>query len=171
MLASQNMGAVMLGTLDNPPIIIEQDKAKISAGIVCSTALFLMVALLQWNGASRSIEWGYVLVAIFGTLTLGLAVQLFRPGRLVIDRNGVSCRLLLNTTRYPWEDIASFATYSRNAFSRVPAILLAESSKLYPLSRRLTGGLSPLGGLWELSTPEIVDILNEARKRWGTQSP
>ena len=161
----------MQGTLDNPPIIIEQDKAKISGLLLGCMVFFVMVALLVWSGAGRSVVWGYILIAIFGSLTLGLAVQLARPGRLIIDRDGVSCRLLLGTTRYSWEDIASFVTYSRNMFSREPAVLLAEGSKLYPISRRFTGGLSPLGGAWEFSASEIVDMLNEARKRWGNQKP
>ena len=156
----------MHGTLDDPPIIIEQDKAKITSLLVTCVAFCLFFGLLAWSGTSRSVFWGYVAAAIFGVGALLLIVQLVRPGVLIVDRDGLTCRLLFNAVRYRWDDIASFVTHAPNAFSQRPAFVLAESSKRHPISRKLTGGLGTLGALWELSASEIVDILNDAKARW-----
>jgi hypothetical protein len=61
-------------------------------------------------------------------------------------------------------------TYAPNAFSQRPAFVLAETSKRHRISRRFTDGLGTLGGLWELSASEIVDILNDAQARWGQRN-
>jgi hypothetical protein len=164
----------MHGTLDNPPIIIEQDKGKTFLFVVVLVLLSYVLGAVILKAEQVEPQpvgfGGYVFATFFVGMTLWFVVRLVCPGRLIVDRDGLTIRLPLHSSRYSWEDIAGFVTSKPGRFSRAPAFILAESSKRHQISRRFTGDRRPLGSFWEFSASELVDILNDARKRWGRVS-
>ena len=158
----------MRGTVENPPIIIEQDRIKLGLSLVIAAGGTLLSAGRLWAGAGKSEHLEYFLVFLFGALSLYLIYALFRPGRLILAPAGLTWHTGIRTFRYSWDDFASFVIYKPRIFSRQPGYVSADGSQANKILQGFMGGTDSFGPCWKESTREIVDLLNEARARWGS---
>ncbi len=162
----------MIGSLDNPPIVLRAARAKSLArlgGSVALAALFLSMAgrtplpdPLLWFGAVV-----FVLAAIYAVW------QLFRPSTLTLSPEGLRYTTIWKTHAIAWRDIAGFRP------ARVRSVVLTgfDYSPLYQrnaaVRRFNTTALGVDAALppgWELDPEPLCALLNQARERWGERA-
>src|ERR1700758_5292708 len=102
----------MRGALNDPPIILEQDRAKLALMLIVLIGFTLIVALSLRSGVVRSVIWSYVAATVLGALSLFFLYALFRPGRLILDPDGLTWRTSVRTFRYSWTDFSNFIVWS-----------------------------------------------------------
>jgi hypothetical protein len=157
----------MLGTLDNPPITLQQDPVKIALLLVFCVFAAMLAGLLLWTGNARSVYWGYVLLLMFGVGAFMLAWSLVRPGTITLGRSGLTYSTPFRFFQYEWGDFDKFIVWSPRWPNKYPAFVYSRSSNRDRLGRTLTGGIGSFGGCWELPVSEMVQLLNNAHARWG----
>ena len=157
----------MRGTLENPPIILEQDRFKLGLSLTATAGVTLLFAIKLSTGTGRSVFLDSFLILLFGVLSLFLIYSLFRPGCLILEPGGLTWRTGIRTFRYSWNDFTNFVIYSPRLFSRQPGCVYADGSQGNKIIRGLTGGIDSFGPCWKEPASEIVDLLNKARARWG----
>jgi hypothetical protein len=112
---------------------------------------------------------GCAAVGLFGLFAIGWTWSLVRPGTLTIGPQGVEERLGWSTRRWAWGELQSIrlAKVSRAsmvAFDYAPGW---PPRKMTGFNRSISGVDGGLGGGWPLKPAELVDLLNEAKRRWG----
>jgi hypothetical protein len=162
----------MRGSLDEPPVLIQQDREKLCLMLAGSLALGLAIGLLTWSSVGKTLFWGYMASGLFVVLSIGLIARIVRPGYLLLTPHELTCRTIFRIDCYSWNDFASFAVWAPRSFIREPAYFLSDTSPKWQRSRKLlagaTGGIVSFGGGWEEDATEIVDLLEKARARWAT---
>ena len=157
----------MQGTLDDPPIVVQQDRLKIFLVLLFAIGMTIFSFLMLWTGTAKSLTWAYIMSVWFVILTLIVAVWLLRPWRLTLDRSGLRRSTIWRATHYEWNDFSGFVTFSPSLFLRQPGGLLSKSCPKWRIGRRFAGDLVTLGSCWEMSPSEIVELLNRGLQRWG----
>ena len=161
----------MQGSLDNPPIVITMSRGKM--------VLLLLIAMMFTIGGGLMIAHkpddltGYLCAGFFG---LGIPVFIWRflsPPRLEISPRGISWFTGHKTLEYAWKDFAGFRAYrpsSRNLSKYVGFEYARDSAKrgkMTAVAHALAGVDGGLGGQWEMPAEKLVDLLNQAKQRWG----
>lgn len=152
--------AAVEGTVDDPPIVIWQDRLKVSA---MSLALAVLAAIFYGMGSGSAAR-------VFWPILLGMTAALF--GWMAIVRNcliltpeGLTWRTAFHTFNYEWSDFERFVVALGR--TKMVAGVLSESYKRRQSWFWHWTGRWMFGGFWELPQQQIVDVLNRARTHWG----
>ncbi len=159
----------MIGSLDNPPIVIRAARAKSLAQLGGSLALAgLCLSMAGWGQLPDPMLWSAA--ALFGLAAILSAWQLFQPSTLTLSPEGVRYMTIWKTHALGWRDIAGF----RPARVRSAVLTGFDYSPLYQrnaaLRRFNTGALGVNAALapgGELDPEPLCALLNQARERWG----
>jgi hypothetical protein len=158
----------MQGTFDAPPIVVSQSRDKLIWFLVLSLLITFFFGVLSLTGSPRSAILVYFIAIFFALCSIIMAWAVYRPGALILSPDGLIWRTHLRTFTYSWDDFSSFFVWSPNLFVGYAAFAYSRSSTRNRFGRILSGGIGSLSPGWELSTRELVALLNEARKRWST---
>lgn len=143
----------MKGTLDEPPIIVSQNREK--TGVL----ILLEVAFLAWvvTLTTKHDLLGYCLVALLVVSASVLTCTLFKSLTLTIAPKGIRVKTLFRCHCYAWWQVHSFHVVN----------LVTRREVWFEF--RTDGIASPrsCGMLWELGPAELCKLLNEARSRWA----
>lgn len=154
------------GSLDDPPIVLRQDRLKtwlMCLGSLCFVGVCWVVA--QDQRTFTMIDLG---MWFFGLSAVSLALQAIFPVILILDPAGIVMRRLFREYEYPWGDFDSFRSISIRR-SRLVVGVPSAACQAKRGWRRIFGPPS-FGLLWELPTERVVKVLNEARTRWGPRA-
>jgi hypothetical protein len=168
--ALRGEGLLMRGSLDDPPIVIRQNRLKFFfISLVCGAFVLLAVPILRrhTDQAVALVVLAYVTIAFFGSGALLLLLVAIFPGSLIVEKEGIISKISFRTFRYRWADFEKFTVWSPATFSRHVGCIFSEEYQAHHASARITGGLGSFGGGWELKTADVVDLLNRARDLWG----
>lgn len=157
---------VVEGSVDDPPIVLRQDRLKL--WLLCLVCLCFvgMSWVLPPSRHTFTIDLG---MWFFGLGAMLLALQAMFPVIVILDPAGIVVRTLFRTYENPWSDFDGF----RSIWIRRSRLVVGVPSAAYRAKRGWRRFLGPpsVGSLWELPTERVVEVLNEARARWGTHSP
>jgi hypothetical protein len=159
----------MDGSLDQPPIIIRQDRGKLFLGAFFSAVFAGINLLFIGSGESSSLFWSWVLVAMSGMGATLFGYFMVRPGSLTLGPSGITLWTGIRHFENAWEDFDKFFL-CRFHFSVYPACHYSECYKRNPTLRGMTGNLGSFGKFWEISPQELVDLLNQGLARWRKPS-
>jgi hypothetical protein len=157
----------MLGTLQNPPIILAQDRVKLSLLLIAGIGF---VALILTIGIARSVFLTYAGLVLFGLGSMLVAWSIVRPATIVLDQSGIAYRSRMRTVQYEWQDFAEFFIWSPRWPVKFAGFVYSETSRRDRIGRAINGGIGSFGGSWELPVSEMVDLLNQAHGRWGSRN-
>jgi hypothetical protein len=115
----------MRGTLESPPIILEQDRFKLGLTLIATAGVALLFAIKLSTAAGRSVFLDSFLVLLFGVLSLFMIHALYRPGCLILEPSGLTWHTGIRTFRYSWNDFTRFVIYSPRIFARQPGCVYA----------------------------------------------
>lgn len=160
--------AAVEGSFDSPPIVMRKDRPKLTLTGLAFLAVFGLLLLIPVRSYSA---WH---LFILGLLALGAVlagVGAMFPATLILDPSGLVFRTAFRTIEHPWSHFAGFRWYRRRGLLSV--VLADFSDVLRPKRgwRRFLFGPLELGSAWELPASRVVDVLNEARARWGPLPP
>jgi hypothetical protein len=150
------IGAVK-GTLDDPPVVIWQDRLEQS--LIC-VAIAALATFLYWRFPSSGTD-SSILAGLFAA-SMGWSAVV-RTG-LVLTPKGLAWRTGFRTFNYKWDDFERFFVASGRR--QMVAGVFSEDGKRRRLWFLRWAGTTAFGGAWELPPQRIVDVLNEARTRW-----
>jgi hypothetical protein len=153
--------------MENSPIVLRRDRTKLTFLLVLIVTFALLFYWTIWSGVSKNLFWGYMGAVLFGAGALAVALQLYRPSTLTLDKNGLTWQVSWRTLKYEWSDFTQFMVFSPRWPVQHVGCLFSESYRNRHNSAALTGGVGSFGGSWERPVPEIVDLLNSARMAWG----
>jgi hypothetical protein len=160
----------MKGSLNNPPIVVRGDRGK-AAVLLLGCALFVAGGMWMALDRGRDGGWGGYLCA--GVFSLGVFVgawQLVFPNWLEISPAGFSTTTLGRTHVTRWADVAEFGIL-RIGRERMVGLNYAPGYAARAGLRRtaiaLSGMEGSLGGGWEIAAPKLLELLNQAKARWG----
>ena len=152
------------GSLDDPPIVLRQDRLKLSLMFLAVAAVTSLLLLPPWgpNSTGRLVALGF-----FGLCSAISGLMAVRPSLLILDPHGLIWCQTFRTFEYPWSAFTRFYVLSRpRRFTAVVGEFTHEGPPKPGWRRFLTGSLE-LGSLWELPPQRVADVLNEARARWA----
>jgi hypothetical protein len=132
----------------------------ISAGFV-SIAVFIGPAD---NPLTRLGSGGFFLLCGLIALPQMLGVG----GRLLLDRDGFTCKTLFNAFRCQWAECSEFAVATQGFRSAVGFDLLSADTahpRLAAVARGLTGYSGGLADNYGVSPPDLADLMNRFRNR------
>lgn len=149
------------GSLAQPPIVLRQDRLKLSLCCAAAAALALgLLATLRFDSTLNNLLFCFI-----GLTALDYGLGAIFPTTLTLGPAGLVRRSVYRTARFSWQDLTGFRWYrTRMSVNMV----MAEHSDSYRAKprRRLFGAASALGGYWELPVQRVVDELTEALARW-----
>ncbi len=159
----------MIGSLDNPPIVLRAARAKSLARFGGSLALAALCLSMVGRGQlPDGLLWFGA--AFFGLAAIYSAWLLFRPSTLTLSPEGVRYTTIWKTHTIAWRDIAGF----RPARVRSAVLTGFDYSPLYQrnaaVRRFNTTALGIDAALppgWELDPEPLCALLNQAREHWG----
>ena len=152
------------GSLDDPPIVLRQDRLKLSLlclGFTLVGALILLIPVLVYT------PWHLIFLGFLGLGIVMFGAMAVRPATLILDPHGLIWRQTFRTFEYPWSAFARFYLLSRPRRFTVVAGEFAHQGPPKPAWRRFLTGSLELGSFWELPPQRVADVLNEARARWA----
>jgi hypothetical protein len=130
----------MLGSLENPPIIIRQDRLKLIV-MAFACALFAVAAVLVAPSSRNSLV-AYLFSAGFGLGFLLFIFMATNPGTLVLEPRGLTWKTWLRTFTRSWSDFSKFVAFTPpRSFATQPGCLFAETYRFGHVGARLMGGL------------------------------
>ncbi|WP_289298334.1 PH domain-containing protein [uncultured Reyranella sp.] len=154
--------AAVEGSVEDPPIVLRTDRLKFAlAGLAWLVLLGLVLLIPVRTYTSPHLIVLGVLCACIVVCGFGAC---FQP-TLILDPAGLTWRTGLRTVEYPWSAFAGFRWYRRRD---LVAVVVGDFAPVRPPAgwRRLLSGPLVLGGFWELPAARVVEVLNEALKRW-----
>lgn len=155
------------GSFDDPPIVLRQDRLKLSftfLGFVVVGGLVLLAPVRVYSG------WHLTILGSLGLGAVMFCLLAMVPTTLILDPAGLVRRSVFRTIEYPWSE---FARFRWHAMRGVWHVVVADRSDeiLARLGwRRFLEGPVGLGGYWELPAERVVEVLNEALTRWKPQT-
>lgn len=147
------------GSLKNPPIILRQDRMKLSAFCLIFVVLAAATFWVDPEGPRSDYFFWPIL---FGLVALLFAWSIVFRDTLTLDPSGLVWRTGFRTRKYEWRDFVGFSV-DILGWQKYVAMEFSNNYKKYRRDRLNVGYL---GSFWELPVQKIVDVLNEARKRW-----
>ena len=152
--------AKMIGSLDNPPIVIRQSRLKIGLMALLSAVLASFLYLLFHAGLLKGSPYpAEGLIAVFSLGVPFLAWLFLNPETMIVGPSGIVWSGWRKTIRYRWDDLDNFFVwYGPYLYNRVGVTF----------SKSYLGFLKEgtLGQFWELRPAKMVEILNQAKKKW-----
>ena len=155
--------AVVEGSFDDPPIVLRQDRLKLS---LMSLALAALLGLVLWLPVRAYTPSHLIVLACVAIGLVFPVVQALRPTILVLDPNGLEVQFAFRTVAIPWRDVARFRPQRRPYRAVIGEPSEGHLARQSGWRRRLIGPVD-LGSSWEVPAQRVVDILNEALRRWG----
>lgn len=156
------------GSLDDPPIVLRQDRLKLS--LMC-LAFLVVGGLLLLVPVRTYSAWHLIFLGFLGLGAVMSALMAISPTTLILDPRGLVWRTAFRTFDHPWSDFAGFRVSPRRGLWTVVKVELSDAFRAKSRWRFLLKGGVELGSFWELPPQRIVDVLNEARARWAPRSP
>jgi hypothetical protein len=111
-----------------------------------------------------------VLIVLIASLTVFSALRIISPGTLSLSPDGIIWKVGARVRQYDWRLVTNVRVQSS---ARGGAWIVFDypdedtpTGWLWRLNRRLGGTSVALGGWWDASCGEIVDTMQEARKKW-----
>jgi hypothetical protein len=152
------------GSLDDPPIVLRQDRLKLSLMFLALAAVTGLLLLPPWgpNSTGRLVALGFL-----GLCSTISGLMTVRPTLLILEPDGLTLRLMWRTFEYPWSAFTRFYVLSRPRRSTVVVGEFTHEGPPKPAWRRRLIGRLELGSFWELPPQRVTDVLNEARSRWA----
>lgn len=169
------MGACMQGSLEEPPIIVLGQRW--SWARFWSTAIFLLALVGQLGVAKgdlarlaqQPVAW--LLAIFFGLGVTGTVWMLVSPPELELSPQGIRRTIGWRTRRYGWNEIGNFKLVG---LPRTEAVGFdyadpAKANSGYRQWMRASYGAAGfLASNMEMSSAELVGLLNRARARWAS---
>ncbi|WP_428662274.1 hypothetical protein [Reyranella sp.] len=154
----------MEGTFDDPPIVMWQDRVKVSLMSLVTAGL---AALFYWlcPASDASLFWSVLLGLVAAVLGW---IAIARSG-LIAAPEGLTWRTGFRTFNYEWSDFERFTVVSGRS-NMVVGVLSERCNRRRRWFLRWMDSRT-FGAVWELPPQRIVDILNEALTRWGPPRP
>jgi hypothetical protein len=150
--------AAVEGTFDDPPIVMWQSRLKLSLICLCLVAV-VGVGIIIRTPNRGYLPWPFIFFGAFAA-TSGLGAVF--PTALILTPAGLVFRGALRTVRYEWSDFDRFRVF------RIRTRMVGgDFSASYKSRHRWSWSWCVFGGFWDLPPQKIVDVLNEARRRWG----
>lgn len=152
------------GSLDDPPIVLRQDRLKLS--LMCLSfavvgGLILLIPVTVYT------PWHLIFLGILGLCIVTFGAMVVRPATLILDPHGLIWRQTFRTFEYPWSAFTRFYVLSRRRQLTAVVGEFTHEGPPKPAWRRFLTGSLELGSLWELPPQRVADVLNEARARWA----
>lgn len=152
------------GSLDDPPIVLRQDRLKLSLlclGLTVVGGLVLLIPVRVYT------PWHLIFLGFLGLGIVTFGAMAVRPATLILDPHGLIWRQTFRTFAYPWSAFARFRALSRPRRSTVVVGEFRHEGPPKPAWRRFLTGNAEFGSFWELPPQRVADVLNEARVRWA----
>ena len=152
------------GSVDDPPIVMRQDRMKLIAGCLAFGSLLAFILIVPEVRYSTGTIVG---LSFLGCLTLVFGTMATFPTTLVLDPEVLELRVLFRTTRFGWGDFSHFYV------DRIRGLIVVVSADMSETFSQKSGWLRlfsrkvNLGSFWELPAARVVEVLNEARHRWA----
>jgi hypothetical protein len=149
---------VVKGTFDDPPVVIRQDRLKIS--LIC-LAMAVLIVLLYWRHppSDDCLVWWLPL----GLLAAVIGWSVIARGALILAPEGLVWRMAFLTLNGV---TSRGSSWFRVGESRSQECIMKAAKRRRPWFFRGLGSIA-FGASWELPPQRIADVLNEARTRWG----
>ncbi len=157
----------MQGTLDDPPIVIRQDRHKIFLLLLVCLVLAAVSGTDLFESGARDLAWHGFVVATLLACAAMVAWNLAHPGSLTLDRNGLTWKNMWRSFRYDWNEFDGFEVYAPVAWRQWPGCVFSAAHRKQRQSQLPTSGRGSFGGNWEMKAKDVVALLNEARRRWS----
>ena len=144
--------------------------------VVGSVAIGAMSVAVRPEHPGPVIDLGIGFCGLCGFIGL---LAFIAPGRIIISPEGFRWRELWNHQTLRWSDVGEFRVIKApSRYGGSPSFVgwdyldgYAPRSKLDRFRRALGMTLAGIQGglptLWELDTPELAALLNQARTKWG----
>lgn len=166
----------MAGSFDNPPVIVRQSRLK-TAGMMAVCGVFSLggVWIALHPTPDHSTVWAWVAAGFFGLgFPLGLT-GLLKPKTLTLGPTGMDLTLVtfrgVRTQHIAWADIDHFELIEVGRGATMVGFVYARDyvpkGKVGAALLNITHGQGGLAGSWGPSKQALVDLLNEALRRWG----
>ncbi len=158
----------MLGSLDNPPIVVRSDRRKSSfflATFLAPLAFFVHRLIM----GSR--DWGdWFLTGSLCWISVVVIFRLVIPDTLYISGKGITYKSQWILREFEWKDITHiFASGVSGSFV---GLNYTDNYNKYVFMRKINsflgGAEGCLYGGWEVDVKPLCELLNQARDRWGS---
>ena len=160
----------MRGSLDQPPIILGGAWSKVAMLLLGSivTLVFTLLSVgtfitgVRLYSAEIQVWFAVPWIALFVAITAYFLIHLFVPLCVEMDTSGITIRVALRRTHYPWAEIVS-----------IEAVELGTRAGPMPfavLDVRSAGGATQrvlFPRRMELRIGDLVALADAARERWG----
>jgi hypothetical protein len=147
------------------PVTVRSSRRKYVRLLLGSVGFFALAALLP--GAGTDVDWRWPARIFFGLGTLVFAALLIRPQRLSLDSSGltVSGGLVLKPRSIGWAEIDRFIPLQPGMIGFTYRPRARPESHLRRFNRRMSNVDDAIPGRWELSTPDMIALLEDYRSR------
>lgn len=165
------------GSLDNPPLVVTTSPWKL-VGLCAIAVLFVVLTLyaIGWGQAGKNTWQLYLAGGVFGLAIPVLIWRIVSPARLELSPKGLLWFNGSKSFRYSWSDFSEFRAYRPSPRMRSFFVGFrwtqnsAQRSAASGLVKSISGVDGSFGGNWSVEITTLVNILNEAQKRWGRRS-
>ncbi|MDE2500029.1 MAG: hypothetical protein KGL56_07535 [Alphaproteobacteria bacterium] len=165
----------MQGSLEQPPVIVTQDRLKLALLILLFAGLTVMLGLGAWiSSFLRSAVWAYLGLSFLAPLALACAVaaaasgwSFLHPGSITLDPEGLTYRAYWYVRRHRWRDIAEFVVFAPSSRTRTPGCIFVEGYTGHQIGRGIAGRHASFGHGWEIGAADMVELLKAAKETWG----
>ena len=163
MVASVEKALTMLGSLNQPPIIVRSSRTKVFWAFlasVCIAAIGIFDFLLAQTPPPASGLFVTTL-CVFGSAYC--AWKLARPDILELSPQGLIYKMRLSNRKYGWSEINIFRVKEhfgkgRSWYTVAFDCNSDDPDKIYQVD---------LGNQWEIANADLCDLLDQARAKWN----
>jgi hypothetical protein len=155
-------GAVVEGSVDDPPIVMRKDRLKLTLTSLACLAFLGLVLLIPVRTYSG---WHLIIYGSLVLCTVMAGIGAMFPTTLILDPSGLVVRTAFRTVEHPWSRFDGFRWHRRQ---NLVAVVLGDLSDRPKVGwRRFLAEPLDLGSAWELPASRVVDVLNESLALWG----
>ena len=166
----------MVGSLDDPSIIIRQSRLKLTlrfAPWLLLTLFLILLAARQGDLAAVGLEFSgtaslalmYAGLFVFALIVAVAVATLISPAVLRLDPQGFSYSGLWGTKQFAWDDVEKFDVRSSSVWHKEVIYNMSQwylwqhPHEVFPLGS--------FGASWPMSAKELAARLNAAKAAWG----
>ncbi len=156
----------MIGSLDEPPIIIRTSREVSLRGLFFCfiIALVSIVSLATIDAPARDNRYLFLAGAVVGGLFFSW--QALRPSTLTLTPDGLTWGNSLRSRHWAWTEISNFRPSSVGGIGCDVADSRATTKLLSFVNMRLVGRNGAIGFGWEGGSVFVAELLETARARW-----
>ena len=159
----------MLGSFDQPPIVVRASPARGALALGASAVVDAGVAAAVVAGARVDATLALYL-AFFGLCAVVGLWMLMAPARLVIGPEGLTERVLGAVKLYRWSEVYDFRPAMIGLTSTTVGFSFTAQrpgwAPLRRLNQALSGVADSLNAGWEIEPLALAQLLNASRERW-----